>query len=95
MARGRAKSAKTTHGWDRSAPKTKGERRALKKRCGRRAFLEPGLMKFPVVAKGSRACLPDCRALRVAKQRASAHGYVAARRKAQDIAERVGCRWAR
>lgn len=55
--------------WSRRAPKTKVERKALLARCGRKAFLDPANLKFPIMAK-SGPCVPDCAGLKAAKSRA-------------------------
>jgi len=88
----------TTKGWRGAAPKTRAQRRALYERCGARAFLLPnqrdaGLSKFPVMARQG-ACVPDCRGVRAALQRASRYGYDEVARKARKLARRGSCRWA-
>lgn len=72
-------------GWSKRAPKTMKERRALKARCGAKAFLDPKNLKFPVMAKNGR-CVIDCAGVRAAKSRAgSLH-----RRKIMTRAKRAG-----
>lgn len=55
--------------WRARAPKTRRERRALKRRCGARAFLDPDRLMFPVMAKHGR-CVIDCEGARAALSRA-------------------------
>jgi len=89
-------------------PKGKFQRRDLKKRCGAGAFLEPGALKYPIMAYRG-ACIPDCtgveaaykRSLQVAS-RAQRKGQSAlARRnkriaaKAKALGKRAACHWAR
>jgi hypothetical protein len=82
-------------GWSKAAPKTKGARRALLARCGRKAFLVPSKLKFPVVSARSQTCEPDCRGLLAAKQRAAIQGKRKLVAKANRLAKRAGCHWAR
>lgn len=87
------KRAKSTGGWQRNAPRTKGERRALLARCGARAFLQPAKLKFPIMRKGG-PCVPDCEGLRAAKLRAAQYGHRAVEKKADAKGSRAACRWA-
>jgi hypothetical protein len=91
--------AKTTKGWGKAEPRRGSERTRLYAKCGPRAFLlpnpqTPGQSKFPVMSKAG-ACVIDCRALRVAKQRASQHGYAGVKAKADALGRRGKCRWAK
>jgi hypothetical protein len=92
------KTAKTTKGWFKAAPRTRKDREALYRRCGSDAFLVPNrenprLSKFPVMGKRG-ACVIDCRGLRIALTRAKQYKYPAAYRKADSLAKRGKCRWA-
>ena len=100
------RTSRDVKGWGRRAPKTVKQRRQLIARCGRRAFLLPNTLRFPVMAK-SGACVLDCEGLRAAKARAaqqasiarrkgkSAAKYNKAKRKAERLGKRASCRWAR
>jgi hypothetical protein len=92
--RGRAVGAKSTKGWARLKPSRKSDRRALKKRCGASAFLDPKKLKYPVVAVGG-GCTPDCRGIRSAKARAAQGRHRKLVAKAERLAKRVGCKFAR
>lgn len=76
--------------WRRNAPKTKAERRALLARCGSRAFLQPGKLKFPIMRKHG-PCVVDCAGLKAAKSRASQYGHRAVAKKATAKASRAAC----
>lgn len=100
------RASRDVKGWGRRAPKTMQQRRKLLARCGRRAFLIPGKLSFPVVAK-TGGCAFDCEGLRAAKARAaqmvsmarragkSPTKYKAAERKAERLGARANCHWAR
>jgi hypothetical protein len=83
------RSATTAKGWGSRAPKTVGERRALRARCGPRAFLDPEGLRFPVIAKRGR-CLLDCQGLKAALGRAKARRYRSIVAKAESLLRR-GC----
>jgi hypothetical protein len=87
------KTARTTKGWRKRAPKTVSERRALLARCGSKAFLDAKNLKFPVMAK-TGPCVLDCEGVRAAKSRARQfhHGKVAT--KAVRMGRRAACHWA-
>lgn len=79
--------------WSARAPKTMRQRRALLARCGRRAFLDPANLKYPVMAKSGR-CVVDCEGLRAAKSRAGQHHKRKIKSKASRMASRAACCWA-
>ena len=100
------RTSRDVRGWGRRAPKTVKQRRQLIARCGRRAFLLPNTLRFPVIAK-TGGCAYDCEGLRAAKARAAQQAsiarrkgkspakYNAAKRKAQRLGKRAACHWAR
>jgi hypothetical protein len=102
------KTKRTTKGWAKRAPSRVSARRELKKRCGAKAFLLPGELKYPIMAK-SGPCTIDCQGLRAAKSRLGAMATSAKRvkryaeskkfrrlqMKADRIGRKAGCRWAR
>lgn len=92
--RGHAAGATSTRGWARAKPKTEADRRALRKRCGASAFLQPPKLKYPIMAK-SGGCVVDCRALRAAKSRAGSRHRRKLEAKADRRARAAGCAWAR
>jgi hypothetical protein len=70
--------ARTRKRWSAIAPKTVGQRRALLKRCGRKAFLDPDNLKYPIMAaKGP--CVPNCDGIKAARSRSG--GQVTIQRK--------------
>ena len=93
MARASHKKARTDCGWRAAAPKTLEQRRRLLARCGKRAFLDPANLKYPVMAK-SGPCVIDCRGLRAAKSRAGQYHHRSLEKKATRLGRRVSCHWA-
>jgi hypothetical protein len=87
------KRSRTTKGWRKLAPKTKGERTALYARCGTKAFLDPKNLKFPVMAK-TGPCVIDCEGLRAAKARAAQFKHRKVGAKAKRLGKRAACHWA-
>jgi hypothetical protein len=86
------KSARTTKGWQKLAPKTPNERRALLARCGAKAFLDAKNLKFPVMAKHG-PCVVDCEGLRAAKSRAKQYHHPKVAAKANRLGKRAACHW--
>lgn len=87
-----AQAARSVKGWKAVAPKLVSERRAVMRRCGPSAFLEPGKLRFPIVSKHGN-CAIDCRGLRVAKARAAQYGHRSLVAKADRIAANHACAW--
>jgi hypothetical protein len=58
--------------WSEEAPRKKAEREKMLAQCGRKCFLLPSKLKFPVCRK---TCEPDCRGARAAYMRAKQHKY--------------------
>lgn len=85
--------SKSTKGWRKLAPKSPSERRALLARCGKRAFLQPSKLKFPIMRK-TGPCVVDCEGLRAAKARAAQYGHTSIAKKAEAKGKRGSCRWA-
>lgn len=100
------KKAKTVKGWSKLAPKTVNERRALLRRCGRKAFLDPDNLKYPIMAK-SGPCVVNCKGLRAAKSRAGQQVSITTKKrkssapakklraKAERIGKSAACHWAK
>ena len=91
------KHDRTTAGWKRPTTGQK-RRRALAKRCPT-AFMvktKAGDLKFPVVPEHGASCCLDCRAARVAAQRAGQHHkrYPGLYAKIRARAKTAGCDWA-
>lgn len=78
--------------WSTRAPKTTQDRRALKVRCGAKAFLVPKKLKYPVIAKGA-ACRPSCDGLKAAYARAQQFHHPSIAVKAKQLARRARCSW--
>jgi hypothetical protein len=79
--------------WKRRAPKSSADRRHLRDRCGSSAFLVPGRLKYPVMAKAG-PCQLDCIGLRAAALRAQLQRRPQLAAKARRIAKRSKCVWA-
>lgn len=88
------RGSKTTKGWRKHAPKTKSQREALFARCGRRAFLQPDKLKFPIMRK-TGPCVPDCEGIRAAKSRAGQYHHRGVKAKANRLGKTAACHWAR
>ena len=96
-----------TRGWHKVSPKTMKQRRQLFDRCGRKAFLDPKNLSFPIIAK-SGPCVVDCQGLLAAKSRAAqmvtrsknagrkkdAAKYARIAKKAEQKGVRNSCAWA-
>jgi hypothetical protein len=102
------RKAKTVKGWGKAAPKTMQQRRALKARCGAKAFLDPKNLKYPVMAK-SGPCVVNCQGARAAKARLGqmvstaenagkpkdAARYRRMQKKADKLGKTAACHWAK
>ena len=88
------RQSKSTKGWRRRAPHLTSERRALKKRCGAKAFLDPKRLKFPIVAKMG-GCAIDCAGLEAAVRRAGQFHHRKVEAKAKRLGKHAACRWAK
>ncbi len=91
--RAKHRKAKSTKDWRKLAPHLKSERKALLARCGKKAFLQPSKLKFPIMARYG-SCVVDCEGLRAAKARAMQFGHKAIAAKADRTGKRASCRWA-
>ena len=80
-------------GWKKSAPKPGRQRSAMRRRCGTKCFLKPATNGFPVCAH--KTCMHSCKGLLAAKTRARQYKYPDVARKAQSLAKKKGCRWAK
>lgn len=67
LKRGEVK--KRTESWATKKPNTKAERLVLMDKCGKKCFLVPGKLKYPICAKNK--CKVDCDGLRAARNRAA------------------------
>lgn len=88
----RHRTATTTKGWSKLAPKKPSDRRALLARCGTKAFLQPSKLKFPIMAK-TGACIVDCEGLRTAYARAKQFKHPSVAAKARKKAKAARCSW--
>jgi hypothetical protein len=71
-------------------------RREMLKRCGKKAFLIPEELKFPIVSPLSKNCEPDCRLLFAAYLRANEWKrkkpeYEKVAQKAKEMYLKMGC----
>jgi hypothetical protein len=66
--------------WSQIAPKTVGQRRALLKRCGRKAFLDPDNLTYPIMAARG-PCVPNCEGLKAARSRAGGQVTIQGRKR--------------
>ncbi len=67
--------AELFHNWSKEAPKSKKERKALLDKCGPRSFLDPALLKYPIVPKNSTTCKPVIEGIIAAEKRAAQHHH--------------------
>jgi len=86
------RAARTTKGWRKRAPHIPSDRRALKARCGAKAFLDPAHLKFPIMAK-TGPCAVDCEGLRTAYARAKQFRHTKIATKAIGKATAAKCAW--
>jgi len=98
--RGSHRKTRSVKGWSRAAPKRKGEKIGVLRRCGVGAFLrinkqDPVRSGYPIVAARGRGCKPDCRGLRAAYSRANQQGSKKIGARALRIAKSAGCEWAK
>uniref|UniRef100_A0A6C0BNQ5 Uncharacterized protein n=1 Tax=viral metagenome TaxID=1070528 RepID=A0A6C0BNQ5_9ZZZZ len=85
--RGRNRGSRT-RGWSKVAPRRGKPRKALKKKCGDKCFLDPKHDAFPICAKLSRSsssCEIDCRGVQAAKIRAAQWGYTNVKKAADEL----------
>lgn len=97
MARKKRASHRRSHkvkGWRKRSPHISSERRELLARCGKKAFLQPSKLKFPIVSKYG-PCVLDCEGLRVAYARGKQYKHKAVASKAHKIAKTIKCEWVR
>ena len=59
---------RTRRPWSEIAPKGKPQRRALLKRCGRKASLDPDNLAYPIMAYRG-PCVVNCEGLKAARSR--------------------------
>ena len=71
-SRKRSSPKKVFDSWSKHAPKKTSERKELMKKCGKKCFLKPDKMKFPVCRKD---CSVDCKGLVAARIRARQWNY--------------------
>lgn len=82
-----------TRGWAAAAPQRGRPRKELMKKCGRKCFLYPEQLKFPICRKcyqGKCDCAIDCRGVTAAKVRAREWKYPQIAEAATEI-ERQKC----
>jgi hypothetical protein len=81
-----------TRGWKHASPHRKSERTTMLTKCGRKCFLKPDKLKFPVCAYKPRiSCKPTCKGIISAKIRASQYGYGDVVRKAEAYRKKYMC----
>jgi hypothetical protein len=91
------KSRRGSKGWARVAPSRTGSTRAtLRQKCGRKCFLLPRQLGFPVCPTytGPASCRVDCRGVRAALTRAAQWHYPNVQASARALGKRAHCRWA-
>ncbi len=93
MARRKTRRGSATRGWAKLKPTSSVMRMDVYRKGGPKCFLDPKRLKYPVCAKQSGKI--DCRGVASAKQRASQQHRKDLVAKADRIARRVGCAWAR
>ena len=68
-------------GWHNVAPKTKKARRKMLKKCGKKCFLKPSTLAYPICPKGT--CSPSQKGLRAAYARARQFNHQSIAQKAK------------
>jgi hypothetical protein len=89
--------ASPTRGWRKAAPKLQSQRRELEASCGRKCFLVPDKLGYPICARCKKnhcSCKPSCAALSAAYNRAKQYKHRKIAAKALAKAKREGCGWA-
>jgi len=83
-------------GWAKASPKKGTQRELLLKKCGKKCFLRPSNLGFPVcpiLKNNYKDCKKDCRGLLAAKIRARQWKYNSIANKAQKLAIKEKCDW--
>jgi hypothetical protein len=75
-----------TKGWHKQSPKTKSERKRMLQRCGKKCFLKPSTLGYPICPKGS--CSPSQKGLESAYVRARQFKHQAIAKKAKSKMKR-------
>jgi hypothetical protein len=73
------------------SPRGARQRVNLYKRCGKKCFLRPSDLGFPVCARSARHCRANCAGLAAAEYRAGQYGYTNIESKARKIAKNRRC----
>lgn len=76
--------------WAKKKPHLITERRSLLENCGKRCFLLPEQMKFPICNK-TLPCEYNCRGLKAASARAGQWKYKDVLKKSKRLSEALGC----
>ena len=93
MTRSRSRrSTNHARGWGAISPHGARQRANLYKRCGKKCFLRPSNLGFPVCARNARKCRASCSGLAAAEHRASQYGYTNILNKARKMAKSRKCR---
>lgn len=74
--------------WSKHAPKKTSDRKELMSKCGKKCFLKPEKMKFPVCRKD---CSVDCKGLVASRIRARQWGYPEVDKKVTQYYKKHGC----
>lgn len=85
-----------TAGWHAASPQKGRQRQTLYKKCGRKCFLRPNDLGYPICQKcnGDRcSCKVDCRATRAAYSYARKYKASNIANAARRVAKQVGCEW--
>jgi hypothetical protein len=92
MAKSRSRrSNHPVRGWGAMSPRGARQRVNLYKRCGKKCFLRPSDLGFPVCARSARHCRANCAGLAAAEYRAGQYGYTNIESKARKIAKNRRC----
>jgi len=82
--------ASATRGWKKMNPKNISTRREMMSKCGRKCFLMPDELKFPICSK-SGSCKLNCRGVVSAKVRAGQWKYKSVMKKADVLIKKFKC----
>ena len=90
------KKRSPTKGWTKASPKKGTKRELLLKKCGKKCFLRPSNLGFPICLpfNNKNNCKKDCRGLLAAKIRARQWKYNKIANKAHKFAIKEKCSWA-
>jgi hypothetical protein len=88
LKRSKRSLSQPARGWKKLKPNKTSERKSMLSRCGKKCFLLPSQLKFPICSKGS--CKINCKGLVAAKNRAAQWKYSSVLKKASKMIDKRG-----